>query len=280
MASLENSDAAKRVMHFFHQSEYIVYVEGDDDVVFWEYLFDKFFSHTVFVKPVGGKEQLEPYIKSVVNGSIGDFVAMDSDFSKIEDGHIHYNVIKTPGYSIENTLISSETLREVVINLGKVSRHDIAVDDCLDWLISFFEKIHDLIFYDIDNHLNQRGAKVIGDSCKRFLKSEEDIFLCERKISQFLSRVGFMLSEEDVASLKEVIEQSSTDASKLVRGHFLFSGALHFTNEVIRNKRKKVSISVDSYFGALVMAFKNVFDESHSEYEYYKNRIEGIRHQF
>lgn len=277
MASLEYTDSAKRVMHFFHQSDYIVYVEGDDDVVFWEYLFDKFFNHRIFVKPVGGKEQLEPYIDSIISGTVRDFVAMDSDFSKIEEAPVHRNVIKTQGYSIENSLICSKTLREVVINLGKISKHDIDEKECLDWLESFFEKIDVLIYYDIANHVGNKGVSVVGDSCKRFFKSDKEVFLCDKKIFQYLSKVGFYLGEDDIGVLQKIVENSDSDISGLIRGHFLFSGALHFTNETIRKKRKKVSISLDSYFGALVMAFKNAFDESHVEYEYYKNLIEGVK---
>lgn len=277
MASLEYTDSAKRVMHVFHQSDFIVYVEGDDDVVFWEYFFEKFFAKKVYVKPVGGKEQLETYISSIVSESIRDFVAMDSDFSKIENAEAHSNVIKTQGYSIENSLISGETLREVVVNLGKISKHDIKEAECLDWLESFFKKIDMLIYYDIANHIGNKGCSVVGDSCKRFLKSDRDIVLCDKKISQYLSKVGFSLDEELIETLQKVIDESSSDIPGLTRGHFLFSGALHFTNEKIREKRKKVSISIDSFFGALVMAFKSAFDESHEEYDYYKNLIEGLR---
>ena len=277
MASLENSDAAKRVMHFFHQSDYIVYVEGDDDVVFWEFLFDKFFRQTVYIKSVGGKEQLGPYINSILSGDINDFVAMDSDFSLFDETERHRNVVKTCGYSIENTLINARTLKEVVLNVGKISKNDIDEQECHDWLSEFLDKVTVLAIYDICNHICNAGETVVGDSCKRFLKSDKDILLCDRRISRYLGELAFSLDSKEVGDLKKMVEESGGDVVDFIRGHFLFSGAIHFTNEIIRQKRKKVSISVDSYFGALVMAFKNIFNETHSEYEYYKNIIESIK---
>lgn len=40
--SLEHSDAGVSVLNLFNESRVMIYVEGDDDIPFWNHLFKKF----------------------------------------------------------------------------------------------------------------------------------------------------------------------------------------------------------------------------------------------
>ncbi len=69
MAKLEYSVGAKNVLTRFYRVDKMLYVEGDDDVPFWEFMFEKFADFNVEVQEVGGKEELRKYVKLIDKAS-------------------------------------------------------------------------------------------------------------------------------------------------------------------------------------------------------------------
>ena len=75
MADLTYSADAHNVLSKFYNADKMVYVEGDDDVLFWEFIFNKFSNFKVKVQGVGGKPELEKYIKRICDGEINSIAA-------------------------------------------------------------------------------------------------------------------------------------------------------------------------------------------------------------
>ncbi len=276
MDSLEYSDQAKNVLNRFYNVEIMLYVEGDEDVPFWEFMFSRFSEHKVKVQKVGGKNNFKSYIDDVFSGKINAIIAMDSDLSCFVDEMQHPNIIKTYGYSVENTLIYKETIQSVIRSIGKLSRKEIPVEDCGSWLEKVGELSCPLLMCAIKNEKESCGLSVFGDNAFRFLKGKKTPELCTNKISAHIDGLGLSFSEEEVLIIKEELQTKVDSPTDLVNGHFLFSALLSFVSNTIRKIRSKVSISNESLYGALVLAFESTFNEGHPHYSHYQSSVSSI----
>ncbi|EFH8005158.1 DUF4435 domain-containing protein, partial [Escherichia coli] len=75
------SNEAENVISLFYDADIMVYVEGEDDIAFWEIIFKKNGRFNVEVQDVGGCEALQPYIEKITSGEINAIVARDSDLN-------------------------------------------------------------------------------------------------------------------------------------------------------------------------------------------------------
>lgn len=80
---LVHSAAAINVTHQFYDKRFMLYVEGDDDIVFWDEHFKKYMPSTFYeIEQVHGKENLTRYIEGIKDGTLQNVVvACDSDFT-------------------------------------------------------------------------------------------------------------------------------------------------------------------------------------------------------
>lgn len=276
MSSLEYSNAAKNILNRFYSVEVMLYVEGDDDIPFWEYMFSKFSQHHVKVQQVGGKKNLEKYADDVFSNRVKALIAMDSDLSIFEDEIAHPNIIKTYGYSIENTLIFEETIQGVIRTIGRLSRKSITIDECREWLDKVNVAILPLLIGAIKNEQDSSGVSVYGDNACKFLKGQKTPELCSNKISNHLERIGFDILDDKAREIEADILSKIDRPIYLLNGHFLFSALLSFVSNTIRKIRSKVSISNESLFGSLLLAFESAFGEDHPHYAHYRNCISGV----
>ncbi|HBM2026214.1 TPA: DUF4435 domain-containing protein, partial [Acinetobacter baumannii] len=123
MNNLEYSTDAKNILNDFYEVDKILYVEGIDDKVFWGILFDRYSDKTVEIIDVGGVENLKPYIEQIERSEIlNAYVACDQDYNFFKDKEWHNKVICTFGHSIENSLVSRETICDVVRGFSKSNK--------------------------------------------------------------------------------------------------------------------------------------------------------------
>ena len=275
MAKLEYSLAAENVLSKFHGVDIMLYVEGEDDVPFWEFLFEKFSSIKVKVQQVGGREEIEKYVSKIKKEVLNAIVAMDSDYSLYCDFYDHKRIIRTYGYSIENTIISSETIRDVVRSVGRVAKKDISLDRFSEWESEFLLRVEELLIWDIHNFLKSLGKPVMGDSCARFLINKKSYKICPKKVEKYISEIGFQVSLEDRDLIKSRWCDHKRTSMDLIRGHFLFSAGLLFATNFIKEIRgASVNLSYGSMFGALMLSFEKTFADSHPHYEHYLYAIQ------
>ena len=64
MSDIQYSTDALNVLSDFYGVDTLVYVEGDDDVIFWQAIFEKFASRSVRFESVGGDAALAKRIAS------------------------------------------------------------------------------------------------------------------------------------------------------------------------------------------------------------------------
>lgn len=277
MAELEYSDEAINVLDLFYNVDTILFVEGDDDVVFWDCIFKKLSDLSIKIEPVGGKEEIEKRVSKVIAGSNNVLVAMDSDFSDFDDRIEHQNILSTFGHSIENSIVVSESLYCAIRNIGKIPSEKISEADCKDWLEQLGIELSSLVYHEIQNHLNGSGICIMGDHCGRFMKSQVSPLVSSERVDDHLNNLPFSIDESSEALITSVISSKDRKPKDFVRGHFLFSAAMRFVHsEIKRVSAKKVSISNDSLFGALMIWFEANLDTSHPHSYYYKSIVSEV----
>ena len=68
---LEHSNEALNITHQFYDKKFMLYVEGDDDIVFWDENFRRYMSSDFYEREqVHGKENLERYIIGIKEGTV------------------------------------------------------------------------------------------------------------------------------------------------------------------------------------------------------------------
>lgn len=273
MAELSYSSSAENVLNKFYGVDTIVYVEGIDDVPFWEFLFNKFTDYSVEISDVGGVPEVEKYIAKIEAGEITAIVACDADFSYIDRFSEHSNVIRSYGYSIENSLICDKTLKKVIKTIARVPMKSVVEGSIFQWLNMLESTTEKLVIQDIANHIMGEGKSVAGDNCAKFMKTKKSAEVCPRKIDQHLITIDLNVNKRLEEKIKSSIVESDRIEADFLRGHFLFSAALRYVTSEIKKLGRNVNVSNESFFACLLMAFESVFDENHNHYNYYKNVI-------
>jgi hypothetical protein len=276
MARLRYSIGAESVINRFHGVDSMVYVEGDDDIVFWETIFGKFADYSVKICDVGGLPEVKKYIEKIEAKEINAIVACDADFSYSGSFSEHPNVLRSYGYSIENTIISENTIKQVIRSIGRVRITDIDQIDISSWLRELADFTKDLVVLDISNHIQKSGKSIGTDNCSRFMVSSRSSRICPIKVEQHLIDVDLDINEEIEQRISDLLNDANRTEYDLLRGHFLFSASLKFIIHSIRKLGKKVTISNHSLFGALFLAFETEFDKDHSHYRYYQEVVGTI----
>lgn len=276
MADLSYSNEAENVLSRFYSVDAIVYVEGIDDVPFWEHIFDTFSDISVEIKDVGGRPEINKYISKIESGDISAVVACDADFSYVGRFSNHNNVLRSYGYSIENTMICEKSLRKVIRSIGRLPIKSVGENEISDWIANLANCTEVLVVSDIANEILKKGIDVAVDNCTRFMKSSKSPEICPTKISNHISEIDLEVSTRMENRIKRLIRESSRVEFDLLRGHFLFSASLRYVKFFISNLKKSVNISNDSFFGAIFIAFESVFNSTHSHYYHYRDAVQGL----
>jgi hypothetical protein len=275
--TLEYSLEAENIMSSFFDSDIMIYVEGKDDIIFWEIIFDKFAKIKTKIQDVGGSKELDKYAKKINSGDLNAIAACDGDFSLIKPIYDNDNIIITFGHSIENSLICENSLRKVVKSFSKISTTQASSIDSNSWLESFYSELEELILLDINNELKGLGDCVIGDNCTPVMKSKQSEAICKDKITKALSTVSDKALDADLQEIAERISLVDRDIKDFLKGHFLFSAALKFIKNTSEKINGKVSISNDAFYSTLVLDFENSLNKKHHEYSHYKSIIDNIK---
>lgn len=112
--------SALDVLDKFHESNFIIFVEGDEDVIFWSSLFDKAGIHNYHIDSADGIKELKKIMSQILNENARVIVACDSDYSILLNTlPNHKRIISTYGYSIENTMYCPKIINSVINKLSR-----------------------------------------------------------------------------------------------------------------------------------------------------------------
>lgn len=246
----------------FYKNQYLIIVEGQDDVPFWGIFFpENVDGYKRKIKPVGGQE-IKKYVAEIYNNDANFAVALDSDY-RIISGQIHNHprILETPSYSIENLMLFSLSIAHII--RIKSRNIDYEVQQVETWLNYFNNITYILMIADFLIQEAQLGQECLGDNCFQFLENGKT------KIPKFdEKRIREFVNDLDIA--KENLEEAEKKLIKHkpflhIRGHFFASAVLCFiNNEVhkIRQTKTKKCISNDDFYAMAIMACENFLSVS------------------
>jgi hypothetical protein len=273
MDSLEYSAEARNVLNLFYSVDKILYVEGEDDVNFWEVVFNAVGGPSVEIQEAGGKPQLCERMEEVRSG-VGDYlVAIDADFDFFDQIEECPRIMRTYGYSIENTIVTGQIINRLVCSVAKVPRRSFPLEVCVDWLKKIEMDLQNLIIFDIVNRVDGLGHVVVVDNCDRFMKGRKSKEVCAERVGGYLRTLPFSVSEERELVVKSRLAELSRGWLDVLRGHFLMSLVQRYVKSSVARLRSEVSISREMFFGTLVLAFEMSFNEQHPHFEYYSRMV-------
>lgn len=256
MNSLEYSNDALDAKGLFYNKSLTVYVEGPDDVLFWDYLF-KVAEVSAYIEDVGGEQEIKKYIESILNQDAGFIVACDNDHNDfLDDKIIHPKIVRTYGYSIENSMYNFEKIEEII---SKLSRQRVDVKGIIEkWAEEFSNQVYELLKYDIANHKFKKGISVFGDSCMRFLTSNTSHKLSVEKISEYIESIKEHFSLEEINEVESLLNTSEKDFWFLIKGHFLTNATMNLIKSLVRAQcGSQCAISLDMIYSLTIDCTEN-----------------------
>jgi len=256
MNSIEYSLDALDAKGLFYDKSFTVFVEGKDDVLFWEYLF-KVAEISAHIEDVGGDKEIEKYIVNILDHGAGFIVACDNDHNCFMETHIkHPQIIRTYGYSIENSMYNFERIEDII---SKLSRQKVEVKSIIEeWAEDFSNNVYDLLKYDIANHKFNKGISVFGDSCIRFLKSNSSHKISPEKISKFLDSIKGKFLTEEIEEVEGLLNTSKLDFWFLIKGHFLTNATMNLIKSLVKEHSGACSnISLDMIYTLTIDCTEN-----------------------
>jgi len=251
MDEMNYSIEAEEAKAVLYGKNFMVFVEGIDDTLFWQPLF-ALANMDVQFEDVGGGD-IKKKIDQIVEENADFVVACDSDHSEFmfEENQSHSRVIRTYGYSIENSMYNPKVITHIV---NKYCRSKVVrLEEVMIAMNAFTDSCRQLIVYDICNHRNGIGVSVCGDSCIRLLESNSSHAISSKKIDQFISSIESNFPDTALEECDELLSKSNKDLWFHIKGHFL----THFIINLIRNKcndaiGKAVGINMDSLYALTV----------------------------
>jgi hypothetical protein len=272
MSEIEYSIDALNSLNKFYRASVIVYVEGDDDILFWENVIKKCTNLDFEVIPLGGADEVDKKIELITSNQLLSIAARDSDYLRLTGSEsVHPLVIYTFGYSIENSIYTEASIKEITRIWCKGKRINI---NCDAWLLDIVTYSKPLLVHDLANHIEDAGICVTGDNCTRFMKDDKSHEIDERKVLSYVRAIEKKLENKFIMQSISILESVNDELILCwLRGHFLASAVLKYISNNIKSSGLKSIASYDAIYANAVLFFQKSFDENHPHFEYYNNSL-------
>jgi len=230
------STEALNVLDKFHNSNYIIFVEGDEDVAFWDAIFEKANVKDYYIESAGGIEELKKIMAQILTEDARVIVACDSEYSMLLNNKPeHKQIITTYGNSIENTMYCPKTINAIINKLShKIEDREDLISE---WIEYFCKASKVLVVYDIAREKYTKPIVVCGNNCSRFLSSDRSSRLNETAISEFISSINPHFTKPEVEECQRILAESEYGLRHIIRGHFLTNGVVNlikgFTKRIL-----------------------------------------------
>jgi hypothetical protein len=271
MSELNHSREAAEVLSMFYGKEITVFVEGPDDVWFWSSLFEKYGNAKLHFEEVKGYQQLKKRMDEIINDEAVFIVAADGDYSAFTDSIIHHRIVRTYGYSIENTMYCPRTLNNVAQRMAR--SRDSFYDTMIDYIKDFNEKSRCLLIIDIANQVHQKGLSLECENSSRYLTNSQSVSLDENKINEQCDQHSTSFTKDEIDEITQKIDDDGRGVYVLIRGHFITNIATNWIKkEVYKSNHRHILISHDNLYSSCVTGCQSCQEEC-LQNQHYKNGI-------
>lgn len=279
MPDLMYSSEAINVLNRFFRVDVIVYVEGDDDVVFWGEIFEKCGGMSVELMPVGDCNQVEKYIDRITSGELMALAARDRDYLHFLGKECRNpRVLYTFGHSIENSLFTLNS----ILDIARICCRDAKLDsaECSAWIASFVDAFRLLCSLELAKEMDGVGEIVLGDNCSRFMISDSSELPCNQRIASHAKNISGKVSARSAKIAAKIAPNDQDGTWRSLRGHFVMSGVQKFIASRMKERGRKASISFDQLFANAILHFRSSFVSGHPEFTYYDDAVRSAAQTF
>lgn len=274
MADLFYSDEALNVKSAFYQVKTMVFVEGDDDVLFWDHVFSMIPEASVQVESTGCASRVDEYITKILSGAIHAVAARDSDFLPHTTGLKNDpRILYTFGYSIENSLYTAESITALAKLWCK--NPNIPAPDSTVWLTNLVATLKPLIHLDLANRMSKVGACTVTDNCTQLMKSEKSCSPCSSKVTTQVNHATALVPAYAQALAVKKLGSCPEELIRWLRGHFLASAVLKYLHSKAKGLDRNFNLSSHALYVAATGHFGHVLGVSHPHREYYRQAADA-----
>jgi hypothetical protein len=274
MSGLQYSTKALNVLNAFYKTKAVIFVEGQDDILFWKEQLKKASIKECYVLEAGGMPGLIRKISQVINEDARVIIAMDRDHSDFcFKSEAHDLIVKTYGYSIENTLYCPYTVSRITNNH---SRSYVCKEvDIESWYGEFCKEIKTMLVYDIANHRFQKGIAVFGDNCSRFLRSKYSDKISMERVKCFIAKIKDKFQDAELEECDGLIYKDRRLCRYLVKGHFLTNAVINFIkSKVNKTFGKRPNISLNNFYCLTIDGCNVCKETACEENNYYVTKLQ------
>ncbi len=253
MDDLIHKNKALNIINQFYEAEYIIWVEGDDDELFWNYIFELNNYNNYKIKKANGKERLKGYMEKIIEKNLKIIVACDRDYNDFNEQQLtHDRVIYTFGNSIENTLYCPYTIARNIEKYSKTKYNNY--HEIENWYDKFYDDIKDLIVLDIANIKYDKEIEVMGKSSKKFLASNKSVLISTKKVENHINNIVANFTKDEISSTRDQVKNYPKKKRHIIKGHFLTDAIRNLIIKKAKSERNKdtISISNDSLYSNTV----------------------------
>lgn len=253
------SIAARNVEARFYNKLGIVYVEGDDDKLFWAQYFDP---QRFEIRKVDGCKNLEEYEEEIIHHGLKCIVAKDADYSAfMATGNQHPLIVCTLSHSIECVMYCPYNVNACLKRLARTFEDHL--DEIKQSYDDFFTDVKDIITYDIANNVYGVGCSVCGDSCIPFMASNHSVKVCTDKCDKFIEKIAHCFTKEQIDKARELLDNDKRELRQIVKGHFQTSFVANLLKKLSSQitQDKAPSISSDALYALLITCFSECAED-------------------
>lgn len=244
--TLKHTPMGLSVMNQFYDSDCIIYLEGQEDKVFWEHFFDFLeIKAKVKFKKAGDSSTIDKYIEDIVNKNAKIIVFRDMDYMHFTGcKHKHKRIVYSFGHSLENTLFSVENISKYISLLRRVpNRYKSSTETWFNLIASDLSVLQILEIASL--HYN-KGIEVLGDSSYRFLNSYPDNHLVNpTTVLLHRSTIEAYFTNSELKHAQSLYNKKRGKRYRYIRGHFLegiITNYINNSSEKIKSPSRALKI--------------------------------------
>jgi len=267
MSTLSHTPRGAATAHVFWGKP-VVYVEGSEDVLFWEQLFLHGCHEAVKSLSVGERQALLGYAEYIQREDATMMVALDAEYGRILATLVsHERILYTYGHSMENTLYCPAALAQIA---HRYTREDAPPFEMVQkWVLHMETTLRPILAYDVANAMLGTGHRVMGDSGERFMRQGNWLPVADL-LRERVREVATDFASADIQAAEQAMRASGQWVLLMVRGHFLTSCANKLVREACsRAGRSRPNISRDHLYSLLVNFCTTQCPHQCSQRDYY-----------
>lgn len=279
MKGLTYSSTALSNLKKFHEKGIIIYVEGPDDLHFWQKIFSHFSFENIKIKPAGGKDEIKKYSESIIKDGADVVAVMDSDMDDALKTQINNpRIIYTYGYSIENSLCNSTTVAKTLALCARVDYTSKLKAQVELWKRRLEADMKPLIILTLADKKFSKGVGVISHHCHS-LTHTSSYEIHPTLAQEFHNNKKPHFEEVQVAEAEMLVNRYKKPLTYLINGHFMLAITAKYVKKEVASLRRISNYRLDNefLFNLLVSQINIASDLRKADFSFIKKQIDQVK---